>query len=182
MSVALARHKFSVAEYEQMIQSGYIREDARVELIRGEILNKMPIGDAHVEAVNRLNRKFAKLLADSVTVSVQNPLLLADSEPEPDIALYTLRAPGKARPPDVHLVVEVADTSLDFDRTVKLALYAEAGIREYWIVNLLDEQVEVHRQPQIDGSYALVAAFKRGDVLEPAVFPGVKLAVDEILL
>ena len=107
----------------------------------GELLDKMPIGEAHSEAVNRLTRKFAKLLDESVTVSIQNPRSSADSEPEPDIALYTRRLPGKARPVDVHLVVEVADSSLDLDRTVKLPLYAEVEDRELWIVNLVDQQI-----------------------------------------
>src|SRR5205823_1655246 len=124
---------------------------------------------------NRLTRKFAKLLDESVTVSVQNPLVLADSEPEPDLALYTLKSPGKARPSDVHLVIEVADSSLDFDRTVKLPLYAEAGIRELWIVNLVDEQVEVYRQPQLDGTFSQSNTLQRGDAAQPLAFANLKL-------
>lgn len=181
MSLGFLHFKFSVDQYEQMIRAGILTENDRVELIRGELLDKMPIGDAHVEAVNRLNRKFAKLLDESVTVSVQNPLLLAGSEPEPDIALYTLRVPGKARASDVYLVIEVADSSLEFDRTVKLSLYAEAGIPEYWIVNVLDNEVEVHRQPRLDGSYASAAELKPGDTLEALAFPGLKISVNEIL-
>jgi len=164
-----------------MIRAGILTENDRVELIRGELLDKMPIGDAHVEVVNRLTRKFTKLLDESVTVSIQNPLVLADSEPEPDVALYTRKSPGKARPGDVYLVIEVADSSLDFDRTVKLPLYAEAGIRELWIVNLLDQRLEVYRQPQLDGTYALVSSLQPGEEVQPLAFPALRLSVSEIL-
>jgi Uma2 family endonuclease len=181
VSLGFVRHKLSIDKYERMIRAGILTENDRVELIRGELLDKMPIGEAHVEAVNRLTRKFAKLLDESVTVSVQNPLVLADSEPEPDVALYTRRSGGKARAADVHLLVEVADSSLEFDRTVKLPLYAEAGIRELWIVNLIDERLEVYRQPQLDGTYADASSLQAGEVIEPLAVPSVPLAVSEIL-
>jgi Uma2 family endonuclease len=181
VSLGFVHYKLSIDKYEQMIRAGILTENDRVELIRGELLDKMPIGDAHVEVVNRLNRKFSKLLDESVTVSVQNPLVLADSEPEPDLALYTRRAGGKARPGDVHLLIEVADSSLEFDRTVKLPLYAEAGIRELWIVNLIDEKLEIYRQPQLDGTYRQTLTLGAGDEVEPLAFAGVRLSVGEIL-
>jgi Uma2 family endonuclease len=179
--LGFVHYKLSIDNYEQMIRAGILTENDRVELIRGELLDKLPVGEAHVEVVNRLTRLFAKLLDESVTVSVQNPLVLADSEPEPDIALYTRRGGGKARPSDVHLVIEVADSSLAFDRNVKLPLYAEAGIREYWIVNLLDEQLEVHRQPQLDGTYAQSLVLRASDTIEPLAFSGLPLDVSEML-
>lgn len=181
VSLGFVHYKLSIDKYEQMIRAGILTENDRVELIRGELLDKMPIGDAHVEVVNRLTRKFAKRLDESVTVSVQNPLVLADSEPEPDLALYTRRAGGKARPADVYLVIEVADSSLEFDRTVKLPLYAEAGIREFWIVNLLDAQLEVHRVPQLDGTFAEFEVLRAGEEVEPLAFPGMRFAVEEML-
>lgn len=181
MSLGLVHYKLPVEKYEQMIRAGILTENDRVELIRGELLDKLPIGDAHVEVVNRLNRKFTKLLEESVTVSVQNPLVLADSEPEPDLALYTRRAAGKARAGDVHLVIEVADSSLDFDRTVKLPLYAEAGIRELWIVNLLDQQLELYRQPQLDGTYREATVVKPGETVAPLDFPGVTISVSDLI-
>jgi Uma2 family endonuclease len=181
VSLGFVHYKLSIDKYEQMIRAGILTENDRVELIRGELLDKMPVGEAHVEVVNRLNRLFAKLLDESVTVSVQNPLVLADSEPEPDIALYTRRGGGKARPGDVHLVVEVADSSLEFDRTVKLPLYAESGIREYWIVNLLDEQIEVYRQPQLDGTYSQSKVLRASDTIEPLAFAGISLLASGIL-
>jgi Uma2 family endonuclease len=181
VSLDVAHFKLSVHKYEQMVASGILGENDRVELIRGELLDKMPVGDAHVEVVNRLGRTFSKLLDESVTVSIQNPLVLADSEPEPDVALYTRRMPGKARASDVHLVIEVSDSSLDFDRTVKLPLYAEAGIRDFWIVNLIDNQVEVYRQPQLDGTFSSVETLHRGSVVGPLDFPQIQLQIDQLL-
>ena len=181
MSLGFVHNKLSIDKYEQMIRAGILTENDRVELIRGELLDKRPIGDAHVEVVNRLNRTFARLLDESVTVSIQNPLVLADSEPEPDVALYTRRSAGKARPGDVHLVIEVADSSLEFDRTVKLPLYAEAGIRDFWIVNLIDERLEVYRQPQLDGTYTEQRSLQAGEEVEPLAFPGLRLSVNDIL-
>lgn len=174
-------YKLSVDKYEHMIQAGILTENDRVELIRGELVDKTPIGDRHVDVVNRLNRKFAKLLDDSVSVSVQNPIVLADSEPEPDLVLYTRRLPGKVRASDVHLIVEVAETSLDFDRTVKLPLYAEAGIREVWIVNLVEGQFDVYREPQLDGTFKIEFTVRRGEHLRPLAFPTIESVVAEIL-
>jgi Uma2 family endonuclease len=107
--------------------------------------------------------------------------VLTDSEPEPDLVLFTRQTGGKPRASDVHLVVEVADSSLEFDRTVKLPLYAQSGIRELWIVNLMDAQVEVYRQPQLSGTFAVVTILSRGEVAQPLAFPGVSLAVSEML-
>ena len=114
-------------------------------------------------------------------VESQEAISLDASEPEPDIALYTRKSPGKARAQDVHLVIEVADSSLEFDRTVKLPLYAEAGIRELWIVNLVDEQLEVYRQPLLDGSFASADILNRGAMIQPLDFPGISLRVEEVL-
>ena len=106
-----------------MIALRILKEDARVELIRGEIVAKMPIGDAHIATVNRLTRLFVRAVGDAATVSIQNPIRLADSEPEPDAALLRPRAEdyanGKAGPPDILLLIEVAETSLEDDREVK---------------------------------------------------------------
>ena len=112
-------------------------------------------------------------------MSVQNPILLADSEPEPDVALLRPRddyyASGKPQAADVLLAVEVSDTSLDYDRDVKRPLYAQAGITEYWILNLTDECLEVHRQPQPDGSYRDLQTLRRGEQVTVAALPGVTL-------
>lgn len=185
MALTLVRHRFSVDEYEQMIESGILTENSRVELIRGEILDKMPIGDHHFASVNRLNRLLNRKVGDEAIVSIQSPIVLADSEPEPDIALLQPRddfyASGKPQSADVLLLIEVSDTTLEFDREVKRPLYAEAGISEYWIVNLNDDCLEVHRLPQADGTYRDVQTWKRGQEIDIAALPGIVLAVDDIL-
>jgi Uma2 family endonuclease len=185
MPLTLTRHRFSVDDYEQMIEKGILGENDRVELIRGEILDKMAIGDPHTATVKRLNHLFSRLVGDRVTLSIQDPIRLPDSEPEPDVALLRPQADyyasGKPLPPDVFLLIEVADSSLDFDRDVKRPLYAQSGIGEYWIVNLTDDCLEVYRRPQPDGSYGDVQTLRRGDQVEVTALPGLLLPVTDLL-
>ena len=179
------RHLFSVDDYDRMIETGILTELDRVELIRGEILEKMVIGDPHCACVNRLNRMLVLLTGNNAVVSVQNPVRLDSSEPEPDIAVLRPRSDfygnGKPEPAEVLLLIEVADSSLDYDRTVKGPLYAENGIREYWIVNLEDDCVEVHRDPQTDGSYRDVRTLRRGDRIDHSELPGLAIAMTDVL-
>jgi Uma2 family endonuclease len=185
MALTLVRHRFSVDEYEQMIEHGILTENARVELIRGEIIEKMAIGDPHAACVKRLNRLFSTFLGNRALVSVQDPIRLIDSEPEPDVALLLPRddyyLSGKPRAPDILLVIEVSDSSLEYDREVKLPMYAEAGIAEFWIVNLEDHCLEVYRQPVSGGVYTELTVLRRGEEVEIVALPGSTLAVDEIL-
>jgi Uma2 family endonuclease len=166
-----------------MIDVGILKEDDRVELIRGEIVAKMPIGDPHVACVNRLNRILNRAAGDDVIVSVQNPVRLADSEPEPDVALAKAigGSSGKPSSAEVLLLIEVADDSLEYDREVKGPLYAENGIGEYWIVNLIDRCVEVHRQPPPDGTYADVRTLRAGDSTDVVALPGLAIAIADVL-
>lgn len=179
------RYRFSVDDYEQMIEFGILDENRRIELIRGEIIDKMPIGDRPMAGVNRLNRCLSRGVGDRAIVSVQNPIRFPDSEPEPDVALLRPREDfyesGKPRPADVLLIIEVADTTVDYDRDEKRPLYAEAGVPEYWIVNLIDDAVEVHRQPRPDGTYADVRVLRRGQQLDIAALPGLTITVDAVL-
>jgi Uma2 family endonuclease len=146
-------HRFTVAEYHKMIRDGVLREGERIELIRGLILKKMPINPHHSKAVRRLNQLVPPLLApDAWVVFSQQPTTFPDSEPEPDFCLatgpqvkYDDRHPI---PEEVGLLVEVADSSLAYDQGDKLALYAEAKIPVYWIVNIPDRRVEVYTQPR----------------------------------
>jgi Uma2 family endonuclease len=184
MAATLVRHRFSVDDYEQMIEKGILTEDDRVELIRGEIIDKISIGDEHAACVSRLNRLFNRTLGDAAIVRIQDPVRLEDSAPEPDIALVKPRqdfyASGHPRSADVLLVVEVADTSLETDRDVKRPLYAENGIVEYWIVNLAETCIEVHRQPRPDGSYQDVRTLRRGQTIDVAALPGCAFPVDQV--
>jgi Uma2 family endonuclease len=185
MSARLPGPRISVADYERMITAGILTEDHKVELIRGEILAKMAIGDPHIAAVNRLNYLFGDAARGLAQVSVQNPIMLADSEPEPDVCLLRPKADfyasGKPRPADALLVIEVADSSLERDRDVKGPLYAENGVSEYWIVNVIDRCIEVYRRPRPDGTYGDVRTLRPGDMIDVAALPGVSVAVADIL-
>jgi Uma2 family endonuclease len=184
-SMAVTRHRFTVEQYHEMIQHGIFKEDEPIELIRGEIIKKLPIGNPHAATVNRLNRLLSNRMQDDAMLSIQNPILLADSEPEPDVAvliyredLYASRRPSAE---DVLLLVEVADSSLAYDRNIKGAVYAEAGISEYWIVNLNQATVEVYLDPQADGRFATVITARTGDTLVPRKVAGLTIEVNAIL-
>jgi Uma2 family endonuclease len=181
----MAITRYSVDDYEEMIRLGVLTENDRVELIRGEIVAKMPIGPRHSASIKGLNEVLFPQLVGRATVGIQDPIRLADSEPEPDLSLVRRRADryasGHPRPPDIFLSAEGSDSSLDDDRTIKLSLYAEAGIIEYWIVNLVDDCLEVYRDPQPDGSYRDVRILRRGQSTDIAALPGVVVAVADIL-
>ena len=185
MAVTLTRYRFSVEDYDEMIDFGIIEEDERVELIRGEIVHKMPIGKLHMACVKRLNLLLIRLLGELATISIQDAIRFRDSEPEPDVVLLKPRADfyetEKPTPADVLLVIEVSDASLETDRDIKRELYAEASIVEYWIVNLVDGCVEVHRQPQPNGTYSEMFVAKRGDTIPMVSLPQFALKVDQIL-
>ncbi len=151
METEVIKRRFTVEEYHRMAESGILTEDDKVELIHGEIIAMSPIGIRHMSCVNRLNMLLTSLFTGEAIVSVQNPVKINhDSEPEPDLVLlrhendfYARRAPTVE---DVLLIIEVADSTLRYDQKVKLPLYAQAGVREVWIVNLEKEQVEVYTQ------------------------------------
>lgn len=184
MAVQVMRKRFTIDEYYQMGQAGILSEDDRVELIEGEIVMMTPLGSPHAGKTNRLNRLFSGRLGERAIVTVQNPILLPpDSEPQPDLAILLPRMDfyerSHPRPEDVLLIIEVADTSGDYDRGIKLPLYVRAGIQEVWIVDLTAECVEVYRQPGPAG-YQSVQRFTRGQSLAPQAFPDLRLSVDEI--
>ena len=166
-----------------MMEAGILSESDHVELIDGEVIEMSPIGSRHAACVDRLNKLLNKL--DQVIVRVQNPIRLDDfSEPQPDITLLRARddfyAQGHPLPSDVLLVIEVADSSTEFDRAVKLPLYAEALIAEFWLVNLPDEKIELFSHPS-SGSYQESMEFKRGDNVTSMTISGLSLGVDAIL-
>jgi Uma2 family endonuclease len=142
-----------VDEYERMAEAGVLPEEENIELLDGRIYRMSPIGSAHAACVDRLNRLFVRGVGEGAIVRIQSPIVLPPtSEPEPDVALLKPRPDGYTerhpRPKEVVLVVEVADTSLDFDRETKGPLYARAGVPEYWIIALDDKQVHVFRGPE----------------------------------
>jgi Uma2 family endonuclease len=185
MSIQLTRHRFTADEYHQMAEAGVLRDDDRVELIEGEIVDMTPIGPRHSAVVNRLTHALVRGCGDRAIVQIQASIRLGlHSEPQPDVALlrprsdfYESATPG---PESVLLLIEVADTSLPYDRGVKLRLYARAGIREVWLVDLVRNQVEVHREPAQEG-YQRSEIHGPGDPLVPVALPELSLLPAELL-
>lgn len=185
MSVQLLKRKFNVKEYNQMPQAGILKEEERVELIRGEIVQMSPIGRHHAACVNRLVRVFTMELGNNVIVAAQNPVELDDySEPQPDIALLEPKADfyasGHPKPGEIFLIVEVADSTIKYDREVKIPLYAEDNIIEVWLVDINEQCLEVYRQPSASG-YQQIQKLQRGQNLSIQQFPSINFKVDEIL-
>jgi Uma2 family endonuclease len=182
VEVAAEKRLFTRAEYHRMGEVGILKPTDRVELIRGEIVKMSPIGRHHVAFVNNLTQLLVTRLAGRAIVSVQNPVVLSDdTEPEPDIAILRPRSYKHAEPAvaDVLLLIEVAETSLRYDRVTKRPLYAEAGVPEYWVVDCSAETVEVHRAPTGSGYRDLTVVAGAGSVSLLA-FPDVSLALSEI--
>lgn len=186
MSIPLLRHRFTVEDYHRMAQVGIFTEDDRVELLEGDIVMMTPIGSRHASCVARLTHLFTSALGQRAIVWVQNPLRLgADSEPQPDLAVLRPRADFYAQahpgPADVWLVVEVAETSADYDRTMKIPFYARAGIPAVWLVDLSRDRVEVYTEPTPEG-YRTVRSIDRGQALSLDAFPDLSIPVDPLLV
>lgn len=183
MSTAL---HLSIEEYDRLIKKGFFKslQDRRIELIRGELREMSPPGPAHEEAIDMLNRwSMSNTNPKDVRVRIQNSVGLPelDSAPQPDVAWVREQSYREGRPTsdDVLLVIEVSDSSLSYDRGRKAKLYAEAGIADYWVVNLRGECVEVFRDPQ-DGIYQSHEVFDRGHTVRPLRFPKLKLPVTKL--
>ena len=176
--------RFKVDDYYKMIELGILEDYEKAEIIEGELIRKMPIGDKHAFVVDTLNRFFVRNVSDDVLVRIQNPIRISDfDEPEPDIVLADLtKFDGKRhpRPAETLLIVEVSDSTLKYDRDTKLTLYAEAEIPEVWIVNLKNDIIEVHQKPNV-GIYQLTQIYKRGEMVKSSVLPNIEIEVDKIL-
>jgi Uma2 family endonuclease len=181
-----ARHRFSVDAYHRMGETGILLPADRIELIDGEIIEMAPVGSPHIGAVFALNRLLTQPAPPGVIVSIQSPIRMGDrSEPEPDLALLRARPDGYRTPPppsaaDVLLIIEVSDTSLRYDREVKLPLYARHGVPEVWIVDLAARAVEVHRGPD-EETYAKATTHGGSETLRPLLLPGVDIPVRDIV-
>lgn len=181
----VSKRALTVDEYHRMGEAGILTERDRVELIEGELVAMTPIGGPHAGTVVDLTHALAEAVGPGARVSVQNPIRLGEtSEPEPDVALLKPRPDryrtGIPRAEDVLLVVEVADTSLEYDRRVKRPLYARHGIPELWIIDLQAGEIEVYRDPRGDG-YASVRTVGREAVLTVAALPGVEMKAGDII-
>jgi Uma2 family endonuclease len=179
------KYSFSVAQYERMGEIGIFREGDRVELIGGEIIEMSPIGRLHAACVDALSEVLRERLQRTVNIRIQNPIRLDDdSEPQPDIAVLKRRDDfyrgAHPKPEDVLLLIEVAETSLAYDREAKLPLYAFYGIREVWIVNLAEERIETYADP-VEGVYETSASYGRGEEIQSGAVAALKLNVSEVL-
>ncbi|MBI3359112.1 MAG: Uma2 family endonuclease [Nitrospirae bacterium] len=185
MLVQVEKRVFSTGEYHKMTEAGILLEDDCVELIEGEIIKMSPIGSRHAACVKRINALLNHRISGAEIVSVQDPILLSDySEPEPDIALLKFRedfyAQSLPAAIDLLLIIEMADTSVEYDRNIKLPLYARSGIPAVWLVDLSCDAVEAYSEP-VNGVYQQCDHLHRGGVLALAGFPWITLKVEEIL-
>jgi Uma2 family endonuclease len=180
-----ATAKLSLVEYEQIVASGVFDwpNQRHIELIRGELRDMNPIGPDHADIVDSLAAWSVRSLPTTIRVRVRNPLAFADidSEPEPDLVWTRRRNPADGHPTasDVLLVIEVADSSIERDRTEKASLYAEAGIREFWIVNLIERTIEVYRDPSSSG-YLTQQTFAADAPVRPLAAPTLGLRFEDL--
>lgn len=183
MAETIPRHRFSVDDYERMVEAGILTENDKVELIRGEIVVMAPIGSRHSACVSRLNEVFEGL-RELALRRVQDAIRLSDSEPEPDLVLVSRHddyyAAAHPTPDDIHLVVEVADTSQRFDREVKGALYAENRIREYWLVDVEANRIEIRREPE-GTAWRETRTAGPGETIRLAAFPDYEVRTDDVI-
>lgn len=179
------RKLFTAAECQHMLRAGILSEDDRLELIEGDLVKMPPISAKHAGCVKRLAALFYDTLRKRAVVSVQDPVHLGEhSEPQPDLALLRPRADyytqAHPTPQDVLLVVEVSETSTDYDRDIKMPLYARAGIGEAWLVLLEEGWIEVYSEPSPAG-YLATRRILPGASLAPQAFPEAVLAAGDVI-
>lgn len=185
MSVQVLRRYFSVGDYYTMAAAGLFKEDDRVELIEGEVIEMNPIGSRHAACVGRLTELLRSLPLEVAILWVQNPVQVNDySEPVPDVTLLKRRddfyAQANPGPDDVLLLIEVSDSTLEYDRQIKVPLYARGGIPEVWLVNLPGEVIEIYSRPS-GGEYEDARVVGRGESLTSASVPSLNLDADAVL-
>ena len=178
--------RFRVEDFRRMTEAGILPEESGWEIIDGYLIDKMSIGSKHASTVKKLNRKLTKLFDENEAVaSVQDPIHIDDfNEPEPDIALLKPREDfyEESHPiaQDVLLLIEVSDSTVEYDREVKKVLYAEAGIEEFWLVNLKENTIECYSSPK-NGTYRLARILEKGEMVESKTVENLRLLVEEIL-
>lgn len=182
-------HVWTRHEYHRMAELGFF-EGRRVELIEGQVIDMAAMKSPHAVAVDLVDEALQVVFGAGYYIRQQKPFVISDiSEPEPDVAVVrgTIRDYVKAHPTAATLIVEVADTSVSDDRTVKGSLYAKAGIADYWIVNLVNRQLEIYRQPIEDDEaaygwrYSQVTTYQLGQVVAPLAVPDRWIAVEDLL-
>ena len=185
METEITKKLFTVDEFYRMAEAGIFTEDDRVELIDGEIIEMSPIGNPHKACVNRATTFFTEAFGRSAIVSIQSPLRLSKyTEPLPDVIVLKpvpdFYASRECRPEDVLFMVEVSDTTLRYDKNIKLPRYAAAGVSEVWIEDLKNELLLVYRNP-VEKGFATSLVLRRPDSISPLAFPKVTFKVDDLL-
>jgi Uma2 family endonuclease len=167
-------------EYDKLVDLG-VFEDERLELLEGALVYMSPIGPRHCSAVQKLNELLVTALAGRATVRPQLPLAASDlSEPEPDLLVAARDDYDMAHPSHAYLVIEVAESSLAKDRGIKQRIYAQNGVPEYWVVDVVARTIEVYSQPS-SGAYARMVQYARGDSITLGAFPDVCIRVIDIM-
>ena len=177
--------KWTVKEYHKLGEMGVFHPEERVELLSGNIIKMSAKGTAHTSALGRTDRLLQNLFANLAWVRMQDPIALDDnSEPEPDIALVRIDpfdyATHHPTPSEVYLIIEVADSSLTFDREIKAKAYARSGIADYWVLNVNNRQLHVFREPAVDGYQSELILGENGSI-SPLQFPTVNIAIQAML-
>jgi len=172
--------QWSLEHYHRMIEAGVLDEDDRIELLYGKIIKMSPVGRFHATSVRKINKLLVKRLSDRYTCSQEQPIaILPRSEPEPDYILATYRDDdylnGHPEVNDIHLLIEVSDKTLRKDREVKMVLYAQAGIKEYWIVNLIERQLEIYLNPVPAGTFDDQLIYAEDDAFEHEIVGTLKI-------
>jgi len=176
---------WTVEEYHRMAEAGIFDEDERVELLEGKIIYKNKIGTVHRSAVGRINYLFQDLLENRAWISIKNPIQLDNySEPEADIVVVKIDSLDYAdhhpTPDEVYLVIEVADTTFKKDCEIKGKAYAAVGIIDYWVLDIINRQLHVFREPDENG-YKSEVLFKENDIVSPLIFSDLNINILEML-
>ena len=182
-------HRWTRHEYHRLAELGFF-EGRRVELIEGQVIDMAAMKSPHAVAIDLVDAALKAVFGNGFYIRQQKPFVVSDiSEPEPDVAVVqgSIRDYAEAHPTAAALLVEVADTSVSYDRTFKGSLYAKAGVAEYWIVNLVKRQLEVYRQPVADEQatygwhYANVSTYQPGQSVAPLNATDQQVAVEDLL-
>ena len=178
------KYRLTVEQYYKMAEVGILGTEQRTELIEGEIVEMSPIGAKHAGTINRLNRVLSPLVSNQAIISIQNSIRLSDnSEPQPDLAVLRLRddcyTDCHPIPDDIFLLIEVSDSTLKYDREIKIPLYAKAGIPEVWIANIEAQIFEVYCLLSQD-EYQKVQNYGKGEVIQIGALADIAIAVDDI--
>ncbi|HBW58191.1 MAG TPA: hypothetical protein DEF27_10455 [Oscillatoriales bacterium UBA8482] len=188
---SLTIRQFTVNEYHRLIELNFFQTDERVELIRGEIVKMAAKGTAHAVCNTRLMTKLVILINERAIIRGQEPIILpSNSEPQPDVAIVKNRdddyLSSHPQPEDILLVIEISDSSLNYDQDVKLSLYAEAQIHNYWIFNLIDDHLETYTEPYQERNgifrYRTKRIFLKNELVLVPGFHNIYINLSEIFL